>query len=804
MEMRSKGKRIQNKQEKKRRKKGALILRAVFLTLLIILAAVCILGVIVYHRVISQTPDISTIDISPDGYATFVYDDEGELMQKLNSAEGNRILVSIDEIPKNMQHAVVAIEDARFYQHNGVDVRGMARALFNAVRSGFSRMEGASTITQQLLKNNVFTDWMEEGTWDSIKRKIQEQYLAVELEKYLARQGQDVKSVIMENYLNTVNFGSGAYGIQAAAQTYFGKDCTDLTLSECAALAAIPQNPTRWNPRTNPEDNAGRREVVLEYMAEQGWITEEEKKEALADDVYSRIQETASLEIEEKPYSYFIDGLIAQVEEDLIGKKGYTREEASNAIYNGGLRIYSTQDTDIQEIMDGEFQNENNYPDTVQVELEWALSVEHSDGTQENYSREMLRNYFRESDSSFDLLFDSQEEAQSCIDQYKAAVLKDDDTIIAERSNFPPQPQAAMTVIEQSSGQVKGIVGGRGEKTASLTLNRATDAVRQPGSTFKILSTYGPALEAGEITLATQIEDEPYNYADGTALKNSDDTYHGSVSIRESIQYSYNIPAVKVLTELTPQTGYQYLTQLGFTTLDPESDVYQSLALGGITNGVTNLELTAAYAAVADGGNYTKPAFYTEVTDQEGNVLLENSQEEVRVFEESTAYLLTSAMESVVEEGTGTPFALYDMPVAGKTGTTNSYNDLVFAGYTPYYTAAVWAGFDTNQELPEEYRTFHQTLWTNVMNRIHEDLPGKDFEQPDTVEEVTVCAESGLLPGFGCDKITEYFAASTVPTTRCREHGLFSRPTPTPEETPEPEESEEKEDDDPWWWGWWN
>ena len=811
----------QNRLKNKKKRRGMLVFKVILLFLLLAVAVTGVGAAVVYNRIISEAPQVSAIDITPAGNVTFIYDDEGEQIQQLNSAEGNRISVSIEEIPTDMQHAIVAIEDARFYEHNGVDYRGMLRAVVNAVTSGFRRMEGASTITQQLLKNNVFTDWMSESTWDSIKRKIQEQYLAVELEAYLTEQGEDAKSVILENYLNTVNFGSGAYGIQMASQTYFGKDCKDLTLSECAVLAAIPQNPTRWNPRTNPEENAKRREVVLRYMTEQGWITAEEQQEALADDVYSRIQETAVVD-EDEPYSYFVDGLIQQVEEHLIQRCGYTEEEAEKAVYSGGLRIYSTQDSDIQAIMDEEFQKEENYPDDVQYELEWALTVEHADGTQENYSREMLRSYFRESDASFDLLFASQDEAQSFVDQYKAAVLTPEDTIVAERVDFTPQPQAAMTVIEQSTGQVKGIVGGRGEKTASHTLNRATDATRQPGSTFKILSTYGPALEEEEITLATMIEDEPYEYADGTPLSNADDAYHGTVSVRTAITYSYNIPAVKVLTDLTPQTGYDYLTRLGFTTLDAQSDTYQPLALGGITNGVTNLELTAAYAAIANEGNYIEPSFYTRVTDKEGNVLLENTSEETRVFSESTAFLLTSAMESVMEEGTGTALQLEDMTAAGKTGTTTSYVDLVFAGYTPYYTSAVWAGYDTNMEVPEEGRTFHQTLWTRVMNRIHENLPDQEFSQPDDVEEVTICADSGLLPGFGCTRTTEYFSSATVPTERCKEHGLFSRPTKEPEdnreeedewddqeeEPVEPEESEEEEQEeeqeDPWWWGWWN
>lgn len=721
-------------------KKKKHTLRTAAIVLLCILLLTGALGAAALHQILREVPDISEIDITPSGNATIVYDDAGDPIRQLNLAEGNRISVSIEEIPADMQHAIVAIEDSRFYQHHGVDYKGMLRAAVNAVRSGFQRLECASTITQQLLKNNVFTGWMEEdGIWDSIKRKLQEQYLALELEKYLAAQGEDAKSVILENYLNTVNFGSGAYGIQKAAQIYFGKDCKDLTLSECAVLAAIPQNPTRWDPRKDPEENAKRRETVLRYMFEQGWITDGEMQEALADDVYARIRQNGG-QAEEEPYSYFIDELIREVTADLIREKGYTEEEAERMLYSGGLRIYSTQSTEIQEIMEEEFQKEENAP-----------------------------------------------------------------AVTLSGENGEAMPQAAMTVIEQSSGQVKGIIGGRGEKEASLTLNRAADLPRQPGSAFKILSAYGPALEEGDITLATRIEDEPYEYADGTSLKNADGLYHGTVSVRTAIEESYNIPAVKVLSEITPRTGFAYLTRLGFTTLHEDADLYEPLALGGISEGVTNLELTAAYAAVADGGIYHAPVFYTRVTDREGTVLLENRDAGTRVFAESTAYLLTSAMESAVEEGTGTGYQLEDMTAAGKTGTTNSYKDLVFAGYTPYYTAAVWAGYDDGREVPEDGRTFPQKLWTGVMNRIHENLPDTGFDPPADVEQAAVCAESGLRPGFGCPRTEEYFAEGTAPTEKCREHGWFARPTEEPEkpaETPEPEAPEE---DLSWWdrlWNW--
>jgi len=382
----------------------------------------------------------------------------------------------------------------------------------------------------------------------------------------------------------------------------------------------------------------------------------------------------------------------------------------------------------------------------------------------------MLTAYFENGGEVVPDLFDTQEEAQRYIDRYKEAVLEEGDKIAAERTEFVPQPQAAMTVIDQSTGYVRGIVGGRGEKKASLTLNRASDTYRQPGSAFKILAAYGPALDLGEITLAAHIEDEEYSYEDGTPIRNSDNRYHGSVSVRQAIRSSYNIPAVKVLTDITPEKGFEYLQQLGFSNLDEELDVIQPLALGGITNGVSNLELTAAYGAIANGGTYMEPVFYTEVTDQEGNVLLSNKPQGQRVFKESTAFLLTSAMEDVVSEGTGTGFQLEDMHVAGKTGTANDYRDLTFAGYTPYYTAAIWAGYDEPQELAESHRTFHRTLWRNVMNRIHEDLPNKDFEQPSTVERAAVCADSGLLAGRGCTRVYEYFDQDNMPQETCTEH----------------------------------
>ena len=753
-------------------------IRVLFVSLIALCIAVTCLGVGSFRGVIDTAPDVDDIDIMPLGYATFLYDDAGNQIRKLAAPDSNRLPVTLDQIPVDLQHAVVAIEDERFYEHNGIDVKGILRAGMKALTTGdFS--EGASTITQQLLKNNVFTNWTSESTQlERFTRKIQEQYLAVQVEK------KTDKDTILENYLNTINLGAGSYGVQAAARQYFDKDVWDLNLSECATLAGITQNPTKFNPIINPDSNRKRRKEVLQHMLDQNYITQDQYDEALADDVYSRIQaaQEKNSSTENTVYTYFEDELTDQIINDLMNIKGYTKKQATNLLYSGGLKVYTTQDSKIQNILDEEYADPSNYPDTVQYELDYALTVTDPDGNQVNYSKEMLQLYFQNENPDFDLLFDSPEDGQTYVDKYKASILANGSKVLAERVNFAPQPQSSMSVIDQHTGYVKALIGGRGEKTASLTLNRATDTTRQPGSTFKIVSTYAPALNEKGMTLATTFEDEPYEYPDGSPVNNATRSYNGTTTIRTAIQNSINVVAVKCLEKVTPDLGLKYLDNFGFTTLahgteaDKDangnvwSDANLATALGGITRGVTNVELCASYAAIANGGNYIKPIYYTKILDHNGNVLIENTAAERSVIKESTAFLLTSAMEDVVKQGTGTACQLDNMPVAGKTGTTEAYNDLWFVGYTPYYTCAVWSGYDNNEKLPDYARNFHKALWKKVMTRIHEGLPSKEFEKPASVEKLSVCEETGLLPRAGCPVITEYFDVGTMPTEYCDQH----------------------------------
>lgn len=775
------GRKSTAKKEKELLSKGTMIRKkftVIFAkTLLVCLIAFTVVGGCagygVYKGIVDSAPNIHDIDATPTGYLSTVLDNQGNETATLVASGSNRVYVTIDEIPLDLQHAFVAIEDARFYEHNGIDITGIVRAGITGITSGrFS--QGASTITQQLLKNNVFTDWTSESSFaDKMERKIQEQYLAIQLEKV------EDKDWILENYLNTINLGQNTLGVQAASQRYFNKDVSELTLSECAVIAGITQNPSRYNPVSNPDANAERRTKVLNNMLDQGYIDQAAYDTAMADNVYDRIQIVDSETASDNINSYFVDALTEQVIDDLMEVKGYTETQAYKALYEGGLTIYSTQDPSIQQICDEEVNNADNYGSETKYSCSYRLTIQKADGTYQNYSEQTMLSYYQGKNSKYNIDFDSKEAVDAAIEQYKADIMEDGDTIVpnGESITYTMQPQASMTVIDQSTGEVKAIVGGRGDKTANKTLNRATDTKRQPGSTFKILSAYAPALDIGGMTLASVQDDAPYTYSNAahTPVNNYDKSYRGFTTIREGITYSINIVAVKTLTDIGVDIGYEYLQNFGFSTLC-DSDRTQALALGGITNGVTNLELTAAYATIANGGTYTKPRFYTKILDHDGNVLIDNTPQTHTVLKETTAWLLTNAMEDVLTNGTGRPAHFNGMPQAGKSGTTSSDRDALFAGYTPYYTCVVWGGYDDNAEL--SYTTYPKTLWKSVMGRIHENLDYKDFDKPDGITTATVCKKSGKLAVAGlCDSDprgsmveSEYFASGTVPKDYCDHH----------------------------------
>lgn len=659
-----------------------------------ILGAICILFVILLLFAVVcmiHAPQLNLDEVSPDEYFTTVLDDSGQEIQKLQGGESNRIYVNLDQIPDDLERAVIAIEDERFYHHHGIDVRGILRAIGHNLTS-FSASQGASTITQQLVKNNLLTGWTQEKTLlDKVQRKIQEQYLALRLENKVSKQW------ILENYLNSINMGNGCWGVETAAKGYYGKDVSELTLPECAVLAAIIQSPTNMNPYTHPENNEVRFRTVLQKMMEQGFVTQDQYNNALTDDVYTRISTNAT-QVQMEALSYFEDALVNQVTEDLQKQLGYSEQDAWLYLYRGGLTIRTTQNTTLQTIAEEEINRDSWYSEQV---------------------------------------------------------------------------QSAAVVMEPSTGEVKAIVGGRGEKTASLVMNRATTSLRQPGSTIKVIGEYAAALDTGKATLATVYDNAPSTYSNGTALKNADGSYTGMTTIRDAIIRSINICAVKCIQSVGVDTTWNYLKSFGLSHLT-ENDKVEALALGGIAGGVTPLEMTAAYSAIANEGVYCSPIYYTEVLDRNGNVIMTPAQDTHRVIKKTTAELLRSAMEDVITSGTGTPAQFSGVDIAGKSGTTDDARDLWFVGFSPELCCGIWGGYDNNAA--QGSGNYVKSIWRAIMSR---GASGNtQFSSASDLSRCKICTKCGKLAVAGlCDNTVqgdmtreEYFAPGTIPTETCDCH----------------------------------
>jgi penicillin-binding protein 1A len=623
--------------------------------------------------------------------------------------------------------------------------------------------------------------------------------MAVNFEKMLTEQfsgdKRAAKDYILEVYINTINLGSGNYGIQTAAKNYFGKEVADLTISEAATIAGITQNPSKYAPDRRPDDNAYRRGLVLDKMLELEVISQEEYDEALADDVYARVKAT-KIEIEEasSAHDYFVDAVIERLAEDLMELKQSTEAEAFDLIYNGGLQIYITQDDSMQSIMDSYIQDTSNYPSNLfEIDVEYLLSTTNTvTGQKDNYR--MLETVKNEAD------------VQPAVDAYKAEHIGNNDEY-TERLFAVPQPQVAMVILDYHNGYVKAINGGRGDKTDNRTLNRAVDSKRQPGSVFKVLASYAPALDMGRITSSTVIVDEKFVY-NGYEPKNWWNTgYKGPQTVRKGIEQSMNILAVRNLVEnVGIDTAFDYLLSFGFTTLIDSkvsddgrvyTDKVPALALGGLTEGVTALETAAAYGTIANEGMYIKPVFYSKVLDHDGNVIIDNETPQPRqVLKKSTSYLLTDMMLDVIygSQGTGRdmPFKDTNIPIAGKTGTSSLTIDLTFAGYTPYYSAYIWSGYDTpwdkngKAKNMEGTATYHKKLWSTIMNDVHKNLEYREFSKPTGVDEGQVCIDSGLLANDFCALdmrgsrvVNEFFTTGDQPTETCNLHTVVKIDTST-------------------------
>lgn len=741
---------IKNKNKKIKKKKFKFIKFLFTTIILLILIMVIVVGVYTF-KVISNIAPIDPTKISDLLEDTsFIYDSENNLLERVVGSE-NRTVVSYDVIPENTKNAIIAIEDERFFEHNGVDVQRVFGSMLHNIKT-MSFQQGASTITMQLAKN-LYT-----GPDRSIERKITDAYNAIKIEKILD------KEKILYYYLNQINLGRGNYGLQAASNHYFNKDISEINLAESAILAGITKNPSRYSVYTTvpitldddldsiqirllptSEDNSKeptseeieifnillkkgkisryeysqlktgeyyvrkaiinekaveRQKIVLKMMLKNGFISEQEYDESINTEIKINIGKNRQSNIS----SYFADKVKTEVV-SILKENGYTEEEAKEKLLNGGLRIYSTLDPKIQSIVESEINNPQNYPRTR-------------------------------------------------IDEQGVQ-----------------QPQVASVVIENGTGYVRGFIGGRGI-SGNKIYNRAINP-RQPGSSIKPIAVYLPALENG-FTPGSPIDDSPIT--EGEYQPKNYSYYSGPTTIRNLIIQSSNVGAVKVAKEMGSSIMIEKLKQLGISTLVTSkenkkiNDNNLSLALGGMTKGTTPLDMAVAYGAIANNGIKIDPIFVKKIETSGGTLIYESKLKTTNVTSHQIAYLLTDMLEDVVSRGTGARAKVYGQATAGKTGTTNDEKDVWFVGYTPYYSASVWIGEDIPKDL-NMTSDVPSALWGKIMNKIHKDLPSKNFIMPSGIVGIEICDESGLQAGEFCtNKRKEIFLSGTTPKEICNIH----------------------------------
>lgn len=867
------------------------ILKLVKVLLVSILIIIISGGIVLGGVVLSILKDVEDIDpsmiaTSMDQTST-IYDNNGKLLEEIQTLE-NRIIVGLDKMPKNLQNAFVAIEDERFYSHPGVDIIGIGSSMIDNLKAG-RVVRGASTLTQQLARN-VYMDH-DEATDVSYERKIKEIYMALQIEQIFT------KDQILEAYLNKVNLGQGAYGVQAAAQKYFSKDVSELTLAESAIFAGIVKSPTNYPPykRIPPSEfdsetmtlvgqteilgqvmyliynpNAVERQhIVLEQMHKLGYITDEEKNEALAQDIKTSLKPGQVKH--HSLTSYFIDYTQTQASQALAKHYGISYSEAQQKLLTGGYKVYSTIDVEMQtkleaiyndfnstirniagsskskpllvdwrldksgNVMDGErvlyYKRGNIFNDS----LELVLPASNYEITDEGLT--LKSNIFRAANDKIMIAdtyavnednnmvifsatpigisndsFRKNEDGSITIfkdflDNMENFYRVDENGVLyipeefAQLSHGIVQPQSATVIMDHSTGEIKALVGGR-DVTGNKILNRATDSQRQPGSAIKPVSVYYPLVAEG-YGAGTPVDDIPRLNKDGGKAWPRNDygtgVYYGKIGFRKALEVSSNAGTVNALEEiLTIPKSLEYLEKMGMyvpydSNLPKEEQKRSSivdmktsgttgandenaaaLALGGMTNGVTPLEITAGFATMANDGLYIEPKAFTKILDSNDNVVIENKGNVAEVSSPQAAYIMKDLLKSVATNGFYAKQAkLPNMATAGKTGTTQEEADVWFVGFTPYYTIGTWIGNDSPKITLNTKSKTAASFWKIIATSVHEGLePIAEFEKPEGIVEVKVCAKSGKLPTGKCggDVITEIYEEGKVPTEKCDQH----------------------------------
>lgn len=664
---------VDGKMEKRKARKR------IFVLILIILVVLLIMFLVSLYKWNKILKDIIKCENS------VVVDSTGNVIAVLGESRIQEY-VKLEDIPKNLVNAYVSIEDKNFYKHNGINVKRTAGAVASYVFNGGSSSFGGSTITQQLVKN------ITGDNETKISRKVQEWDRAIKTELVLS------KDEILETYLNIIYVGPNIYGVEKGAEYYFNKKVAELDLAECAFLAGINNSPNSYNPfgkNDNSEKIKSRTTTVLNVMLEQGYISNESYDLAVSELQSGLKFNKGKLEPKgDAIYSYMVDATISEVINDLENKKGMSTNFATNYLYFSGLKIYSTQNSDIQREIEKECEKNKYMIKSAQYENTTA--------------------------------------------------------------------QAAMVVMNHNNGQVMGCVGGLGKKTISRGFNRATQALRQTGSAIKPIAVLGPALEEKIITPVTIYDDTKTVFAEGYSPDDCEKEL-GEITVRRAVESSQNIPFVKIMEQLTPEKSMKYMEKEGIANLT-DGDKNLGLALGGLEKGSSPLQMASAYACIANGGNYIEPTFYTKVENSKGKIILKSKQKSRKVYSEDTAYVLKELLTEPVngENGTARTCKIDGMEVAAKTGTTNDNYDKWLCGFTKYYTAVTWFGYDVNEPINEGANSMANQIWGNVMREIHRYLIKADFDKPKDVEEVVVCRKSGKVAESGCgEAYVEYFRKGT-------------------------------------------
>jgi penicillin-binding protein 1A len=622
---------------------------------------------------------------------SIVLDSDGNTIANIGSERISQN-VNFEDIPDNLKNAYVAIEDQRYYKHGGIDIKRTVAAIGSYVIHLGNSSFGGSSITQQLVKN------LTGNNSNSVSRKVAEWIKAIQLEMFLS------KDEILATYLNIIYTGPNIYGVQKASEYYFSKDVSDLSLAECAYLAGLNISPNSFNPfgeKDNSEKIENRVKTVLNKMKELNYITEDEYAKAIEETESGLNFKQTKLTAEgSNTYSYHTDAMLDEIIEDLCKTKHISTSFAENYLTLSGLTIQSTQNSNIQNATEKEFEKST-----------YILKSNKIDGA---------------------------------------------------------TSQAAMVIIDHTNGQVLGCVGGLGEKTEARSLNRATSSTRQTGSAGKPISVLVPGFCEGEITGASVFVDVETTFDDGTEEGYTPTDYNGfqgAITVRRAVESSQNIPFVKIMEKITPATSIKYMKKMGITTLT-KADNNLNLALGGLDKGISPLELAGAYATIANDGTYIEPTFYIDIQDSNGNTVLKTSQKTKRVFNKEIAYVIKELLTQPVKGtyGTATYCSISNIETSAKTGTTNDNYDRWLCGFTPYYTAVTWYGFDMNETIEFNGKNPAGLIWSNVMKNIHKDLQKASFEKPANIEEATICPTSGKVANSNCkNTYTEYFIKGTIP-----------------------------------------